>query len=206
MNDKAKKVSVFNEINTVGINVGLDEVVSIFVSKYEDNLYAEKERIEDALKEVATRQNANKTAILASRQNDMDAFISTVSTTGPIVFNVTVGKPQVVIDDDEQVVNYCVELDAHFVGDPRKNTGYGRQNITLKKSFDIPAALVAERNTNKAEKASLENALMVVLGNINDISRKERKVRGEISARKLEEAGLNDLLQDAGMLKLVQLD
>lgn len=205
MSKDDKKVAVFNEINT-SMNIGLDEVVSIFVSKYEDNLYVEKSRIEGDLKANATRQAANKAAILGCRTVDIDNFVNSIATTGPVTFNLEVSKPQVIINNDDNLIKYTIQIDAHEVGQPRNNSGYSRDTVDVIKTFDIPKQLITERTANSDARSDLENELMTVLANINDIGRKERKVRGEISSRKLEEAGMEELLKDAGMLKLIQLD
>ena len=204
MSKDNKAVEIFNEINT-SIDIGLDEVVSIFVSKYEDNLYVEKKRIEGDIKANAGRQTANKEAILASRTTDIEDFVNSISTTGPVTFNFEVSKPQVNLHGDTNVIDYDIQMDVHEVGKPRTDTGYSRNTVGITKTFDIPAEFVTEREGLNKVKAALEDELMTVLANINDISRKERKVRGEISARKLEEAGMEDILTDEGMLKLVQL-
>ncbi len=187
---------------TSDVNVGIDEVVSVFVSQYEDNLFTKKKDLSSQIKEVKRSQKDLDTRLKASINT------STYETT-----IASLGLKSKVEDVDvewgegnyRKKSNPSIEIKVEISDTDKSGDRYhSSMNKTFK--FDISKADVKLHKDNKDELESLGNELTEVMGLIKSVSRKERQVRGRISSLKLKDAGYEDLLNDTDILKLVQLD
>ncbi len=193
---------------TADVNVGIDEVVSVFVSQYEDNLFGKKKELSGAIKRVKGEVKALDKRLIAS----VDRTVYDIKVP---VLNITSKVDEVSLvwkgDEDEddyrsrKVKASSIIITLEIKDEDKDGDRYDRtmgKRITTKISKtdeNIHTALLSELS-------GLSGELTEVLSLIKSVSRKERQVRGRISAKKLETAGYEGLLNDKEMLALVQLD
>jgi hypothetical protein len=192
MNDVVKQAST-TAIAT-DLSVHMDDVVSAFVAKYEDNLFARK-------KEVAA-----EIRILERQLSDLDKQV--LKDTAPehptqIDFGLKVEETGRGIEWAKERV--CTQL---AIYDPDENqTHYsGRSRLTVRTYQEITPAHLAKHNGLTDQKRELDDKLSVTLADLKSLPRKERQVRGRIAMKKLEDAGYESLMADPEMAALVQLD
>lgn len=184
------------------VNVGIDEVVSVFVSQYEDTLFTKKKELSNSIK--TAKANLKDLDSRLERSVDKSQFEMT---------NVTLGIKSKVDNVDvvweskgygrkksENVVRVTVEIK-----DTDKSSDY-RSSMSKNFEINIEKGDVLAHKEFKNELEGLSNELTEVMGLIKSVSRKERQVRGRISSMKLKDAGYEDLLNNEDILKLVKLD
>ena len=193
---------------TADVNVGIDEVVSVFVSQYEDNLFAKKKELSSEIKRVKSEvKSLDKRLIGSVDRTVYDIKVPVLNLTSKVDEITIVWKG----DEDEEdyrsrkVKTSSLIITLEIKDEDSDGDRYDRsmnKRITtkiLKTDENIHTALLSDLS-------GLSGELTEVLSLIKSVSRKERQVRGRISARKLEESGYEGLLNDKEMLKLVQLD
>lgn len=181
---------------SANVNIGIDEVVSVFVTKYEDQLFDRKTdlsaRIKQTKQELTDLENKLKSGVDTSQYESKMPVLGLTSTVESVKvrFNNKLAESNVAIsvkisDDDDR----------------------SRYSGSLTKTFEVSISS-ADFEENKSLKEKLENLnteLMEVMGLIKSVSRKERQIRGKISEMKLKESGFESLLESEEMLSLVQL-
>jgi hypothetical protein len=183
---------------TSNINVGMDEMVSVFVAKHEKALFDKKEALSVAIK------NAKKDLV------DLDKAI--ISSVDPMDFNVSIIVPE--LEFEVKLNNVVIFWEDRY--NPHKknhyqvtvhvyerisNTRIGSHN----KILPIEASSITEHDELKSKLDQLNTDLTEVLTQISSISRMERAVRGCISEMKLKESGFEELLSNPELLQLVEL-
>ncbi len=193
---------------TADVNVGIDEVVSVFVSQYEDNLFAKKKELSSEIKRVKSEvKSLDKRLIGSVDRTEYDIKVPVLNLTSKVDEITIVWKGDEDEDDyrSRKVKTSSLIITLEIKDEDSDGDRYDRsmnKRITkkiLKTDENIHTTLLSDLN-------GLSGELTEVLSLIKSVSRKERQVRGRISARKLEESGYEGLLNDTEMLKLVQLD
>lgn len=174
------------------IQVSMDDVVSAFVSQYENNLYARKKELTTSIRGVEGRLDDFNKAL--HKKINGDSFIN-VSMPFDLVATVNDGA----VNWDKAKIDFQISVGQ------KNNDRYGN-TIHISKSKSIPAAQVKEFNKLSKEISSLRSDLGEVLVSLKSVARKERQVRGRIAVRKLEDSGYANLMQDSELAQLVQLD
>ena len=198
-----------NEVALVGLsqlsvnaNVGMDEVVSIFISRFEDQQHSDRSFLQKEMAQVnsqikalgETARTAAITAVTGSLGNthDVGAFITYAISVDLKNSNLDWDKGQVSVRVSHKMV-------ALVAADTYNKTSEGSVNVVVA----IDANIVVEYQNLMARKAELTEQLTAVNNNLRDISRKERTVRAKLATMKLEEAGMSDLLNSPELLALV---
>lgn len=178
---------------SVGGNIGMDEVVSVFVSKYESNLFERKDELGKKVKGVKGELVSVEKDVIGGV--NVERFNQSIS-----ILNISskVKKDGVSVDWNNENIVIDVEIED---GDSK---GYGR-SISKNVREKVKKSVVKKYGKLKEELSDLNDELMEVMGLIKSVSRKEREVRGRISELKLKESGYENLLENEGMLKLIQL-
>jgi hypothetical protein len=182
---------------TTNVNIGIDEVVSVFVTKYEDGLFAKK----DAL---SANIRVKKSAV-----SDLEKHM--IASVNKDEYSATVEILNVEFFADE--VTLCWE--GYNYGNIPKNSlkvniqqrEIGQTKSSSFKTIAVPMAQfdVDEMAALKADLERLNAELLEVMGLIKSVSRKERQIRGRISEMKLAECGQSDLINSTELLKLVDV-
>ena len=188
---------------STNVNVGMDEVVSVFVSKWEKSLFERKKDLSDKIKQVKDDLKIHTTSL----ENSVDTSkyemkipeLGIASTIDSV--NVSwADRDEKRSKDNKSEIIVRVEI--------ADTANSDRWRSTLDKKFITPIskADVKKHNDLEDELSDLNGELIEVMGLIKSVSRKEREIRGAIAERKLQESGLQSLLEDDSMLQLVKLD
>lgn len=171
--------------------MAMPEIVSVFLSKYETELYEKKAKLTQDIADAKDDYQVSKQAVAdkADFSKQHGKYIKELK----MYTNVT----DIGADLEEGV--YRAEL--RLTEDKEKSRG------TTIKSLENKIAKSDMTNLANARKRiqEMESDLAGTLAKISDMSRKERQVKARISEMRLEEQGLQNLLGDQEMLKLIQI-
>lgn len=178
---------------TTNVNVGMDEVVSVFVSRYETDLFVKKDDLSKKVKETKKE--------LSDLDKRLESSINRAEYTHSIpTLGISAKVKDVSVGWRDEVIKVCVE-----VTDDDKNGGY---YSSLSKDIEVPI-----NKEDKKEHSSLSDKLdeinselVEVLALIKSVGRKERQIRGKISEIKLQESGLSELVDNKELISLIKLD
>lgn len=183
---------------TSNVNVGMNEVVSVFVAKYEDSLFAKKEALSISIRDVKAHLSSIDNALIKS-VNPKD-YEATVPKLG---LEFKMGDVSVHWEAD-----YChkkntlvVEIEMFDASDSRNHASYTKCH-----AIPIQPSVIADRAETQDRLAQLNADLLEVMTLIKTVSRKERQIRGRISEMKLAECGMSELINNPELLQLVNLD
>lgn len=183
---------------TADVNVGMNEVVSVFVAKYEDGLFAKK----DALSASIRAQKFHLAAIDENLIKSVDAkdYSAVVLNLG---LTFSMGDVTVCWDGNYNTPKntLVVEIEMFDQSNKRNTVSYTKYH-----HIDINSALIADRKETKDQLEQLNADLLEVMSLIKTVSRKERQIRGRISEMKLAESGLSELINNSEILQLVKID
>lgn len=185
---------------SVEASVGLDEVISVFISRYEDQQIADRQTIQASMiainkdiKDVVEDVTEKVRSVVAGYAMNADNGI--VVTTVELAERDAI---QLCWDKGVATISLTSKIKSKTV------SGYsGEVSGTVKIELPIDGADVDRYKQLMADKAKMTDQLNQVQTNLRDVSRKERQVRGKLAQMKLAEAGMSDLLNDAGLLALV---
>lgn len=183
-------VTAFKAMQT-DIQISMDDVVSAFVSQYENNLYTRKKELNTAIRTV--QETLDKFTKALYKKINGNSF----KTSLPLGLEMKVDSGSINWDQTKVDFQITVEL---------KNSGRYASSITINKTKPIPAAQVKTHKELQEKLGSLRSDLSEVLISLKSITRKERQVRGRIAIRKLEDSGYANLMKDEELVKLVELD
>lgn len=186
------EVAAFQAMQT-DIQVSMDDVVSAFVSEYENNLYTRKKELGAAIRNVEKR---TETFMKGFRKAiNGDSFTDVVL---PFDLEAKVG---------EGAINWGKAKVEFSISISRKGheNRYGG-TIVVVKTKKIPAAQVKAYEKLEEETSDLRSSLGEILVSLKSVARKERQVRGRIAVRKLEDSGYANLMKDSELAQLVQLE
>jgi predicted transcriptional regulator len=191
-NENTQQVAAYKAMQT-DIQVSMDDVVSAFVSQYENNLYARKKELTAAIKE--------EEATIVRIEKEVRAAVTGDEWASEILpFNLSLTVKQGTIDFDGKRVHFSIIVET------KENKGYYGNQVKIEKTKKIPAAYVNAHKKTVDALTALRTELSEVLVNLKSVTRKERQVRGRIAMRKLEDSGYASLMADEELIKLVQLE
>ena len=173
----------------------MDEVVSVFVSEYETNLFTKKEDLSSQIKLVKEElKDLDKRLIGSVDQTEYETTNS--------VLNISSKVDSVSVNWGKKDTNISVRVEIKDDDDKSRYSSSFSKGFKL--SISKPNVELHTKNTEELE--SLNSELMEVMGLIKGVSRKERQIRGKISRLKLEESGFEGLLQSEDMLQLIKIE
>ena len=202
----SKLVTTKNELNNLmcleETPVGMDEVVSAYVSRYETNLTNAQKELKEKITANRKDQKAFKEATEKSYRAKADKQYNNAKhkSYGPLKIRTLVKDTKVewsYVERNSSIKTIRTTVDIYANGGSDR-TGYVHLHSSLT-ATEINSTI----NFAKIE-SSLSEELMEINRLLQDVSRKERQVRGKIAERKLETAGIN-LELDNEILKLVTL-
>jgi hypothetical protein len=194
MSKKAEvgQLQKMSEIETE-IKVNMDDVVSVFTSKYEEDLYDTKARL--------TAEIAEGRKVVAKLQKDIvDAIDPSKFIVKNPLFNVEVGSKSLI--EDKGVVEVCFTAVAITPNGGNRRDSYGAQTT---RDMPVTKKALKELATAKSKLNAFADELNTTMVAIRDISRKERQIRARIIEQNLENSGMESLLKDKGLQKLIAL-
>jgi hypothetical protein len=184
--------------DNVGMNikVGLDEVVSVFVSKYEDRLFAQKDALSANIKATKRAlEDLDNTLIASIDKTKYDVVVPTLG------FFFHAGNVVIAWKNSYSGVKNTITVEVKMFCSPDANA---RSVFSNGVSVPIPAESITVKENLDRELEQYNAELLEVLAQIKAVGRKERQIRGRISEMKLEQAGCEALLNNADLLRLVE--
>lgn len=192
MSNALTQPAAFQAMQT-DIQVSMDDVVSAFVSQYENNLYDRKKELGKEIREQEVILEELEETVKKEITGDEWANEA-------LPFGLSLSVKQGNINWEGKVVNFTILIET------KENRGYYGNQVKLEKYKKIPAAYLKAHAKAHEELKELRTALSEVLVNLKSITRKERQVRGRIAMRKLEDSGYASLMADEELIQLVQLE
>lgn len=197
--------NISTTVNPGSIDVvyGLNEVVSVFVSRYETSLFNKKDKLVEEMTQLKRKMSDLSTyavndlekveGVLPSIRLTVETVKSTVEWTG--YKKSTKGG---------YIRNYDHRGDVPVVLTELKiSIGPNLTDMTV--ITPVSSAYVIEYNDYKERIRVMNDELMVVHQDIKSVSRKERQIRGHLAEVKLKENGLEDMLTNPEMLQLISV-
>lgn len=190
-----KEVNAINAMSS-NVNVGLDEVVSVFVSRYETQLFDKKDELGKNIK------------ALKDELESLDKRLIAAVDTAP--YNTNIPALNISSEVDEVTISWGKKAEHNHVRieiEVKDNDTTNRYGSSFTKYMKVPTSLDDLKTHDKLEDdlENLKTELAEVMGLIKAVSRKERQVRGRISEMKLQESGFAGLLDSPELTKLVEL-
>lgn len=183
---------------TTDVNVGMNEVVSVFVAKYEDGLFAKKDVLSSSIRGVKAHLSQIDSDLIKSvHAEDYDAEVPKLG------LSFKMGDVAIQWEGNYNTPKntLVVEVEMFDKSNERNHASYTkRHHITIDK------AVIDDRQETKDQLEQLNADLLEVMSLIKTVSRKERQIRGRISEMKLAESGLSELINNSEILQLVKID
>lgn len=190
-NEVIARPAAFQAMQT-DIQVSMEDVVSAFVSQYENNLFKRKAELSKQIR--ALKDDLDKLHDSVLEKINADEWSKEKL---PFGLGYKIGKGSV--EWNYKRVQFAIEI-------KEKDGSRWSNTITIKKNKTIPQQYLKKNKKLNEEVNRLNGELSEVLVSLKGIDRKERQVRGRIAIRKLEDSGYADLMKDDELLKLVQLE
>lgn len=193
MNDVVKKFP-YPEIK-VDVDISMNDVVSAFVAKYEDNLFDRKKELTSQVDKLSKEHKQLEEDTLLQvdgsefEEDDIQPF----------------GLRSEVSEKKIDWTNKRVHFNITVTTQKRSSGGYYHNSLHVDRFKPIPAGLIKTHKKLTKNLSELRGQLSEVLEGIKSINRKERQVRGRIAIRKLEEQGFDSLMNDPELKALVEL-
>lgn len=184
-----------SQIMSAEAKIGMNEVVSVQLAKYETGLYDRKEelskRIGDLQKDLEMH---NKVALKGAD------FKKYVGIKAPLLGLISRLKGDPTLSWEEGEIHQNVGLYHTDTTKRDDTTGFS-------KSFSLPINKVhiEAREKMLADIEQTQDDLKTIVSAISNMSRKERQVKARISEIRLKEAGIN-LAEDEELAQLIKID
>lgn len=185
------------ELLTNNVNVGMNEIVSVFVSQYEDQLFEKKALLSDRV----TKLKAQLKGI--DRQVTQPIIVDVYNQRVPgLDVEFKFNKMEVTWDKNyrNDYVSNTIVVSIDLV-----NCSTGKSLHTITKVLAVPSAFVTLKDELEKDIEKVSAELLSVMTDIKSVSRKERQIRGKLSEMKLAESGFSELLGNPELLKLIQV-
>lgn len=179
--------------------MAMPEIVQVFLAKYENDLYEQKESLQLEMAELTEKLKKLNTTVLDSAKFKQWKKIKI-----PKLELESVLSPDKNLDWANEIVTCSVVLQdmrTQFIAAKRVKV-YEIGRVVEESISQLHLKQYREWNARLDE---VRGDLAKTATAIGDMSRKERQVKARISELRLEEAGLTDFLQDKEMLKLIEI-
>ncbi len=196
----SKAVSVptstgLSELIHTNAKIGMPEIVSIFLSKYESDLYDKKADLLNSIEQSQKDGMAHDENVLANAD-----FSSYGGETIPKLKLVTHVNPSKCLHWDKAQVKGQIDIKST---DPAKAH---QGAIASEYIFDnIKKADIKIHNQILIELGNFKQDLAEVINNIVNMNRKQRQLEGQISALRLKDAGMDKFINDPTLLSLIKV-
>lgn len=185
-----------SEIMTANAKIAMPEMVSIFLSKYENALYEKKDTTQEEMNKLDKDWEIAKAVIL--KKADFKKYLGAKLPGFKAVTRMH-GEPSI---DWEQGI-YEATISLVFIGD--KKDQFTDSGFRYRATHPVAASDLKTKKDFEKRRAELQAQLSATVAKIGNMARKERQVKARISEMRLEEAGLTDFLQDKEMQALIEI-
>lgn len=191
----------FLEVMTTDVNVGMNDVIAIFVSRYERDLTDLRTKLQAEVKQLKKEIVDHEKAIVASV--DRDQYNHSVHALG-VKFRVQ--DVAVVWNRDnygDKIKNKIVVTIGLRDLNSKRDEEYNDWTKQIKTPMDV-----VDIEMHSSLETSLETAntkLLDVLQKLKNVSMKERELRGRMAEMKMTQAGYGELVNDEAMMSLIAI-
>ena len=183
------------------LTVGMDDLVNVFIAKYETSLIDQRTVLQDKLKGLnKVISGLGETAIKDAKTIVLGFQVPTFNN-GYLSINTTIGD-NFKLDWEKKHVSFTVNTVVKSLVKVDWNTEGGS---CVNSAVPFHSDLFSAYDNAMEEKRVVMDELTKINNDLRDVSRKERQVRGKIAERKFVASGLEDLLADQELVKLIQL-
>jgi hypothetical protein len=184
-----------SQIMSAEAKIGMNEVVSVQLAKYETGLYDKKDAL--SLKISELQKDLEMHNAVAIKGADFKKYTDiTIAKLGLV--SKLKGEPTLSWEEGE--INQCIGLYHTDAKRGNDSTGFSKTF-----SIDITKQHIATRTKMLADIEETSDTLKTTVSAISNMSRKERQVKARISEIRLQEAGI-DLGSDEQLAQLVHIE
>ena len=191
-----------SDIVSANAKIAMPEVVSIFISKYETDLYDKKSELQKKLAKL--KDDLSILENTAASKADFSKYEGHKLAVFDLV--TFIPEEQVSCNWEEGMFEATVEMRNIPKGKKAQDKPSKISRFGVRVSHKMPAALLKERSAIHEDIAEAQAALQNIIGAISDMSRKERQIKARISEIRLEEEGLQGFLNDPMMQKMIAIE
>lgn len=183
--------------NLIGVDAKIDfnDLVNVFVSRYETELRARKDTLNGQLVAVNNKIRALSDELINGLVTKLGTDQVSASLFGVNV-QASAERPTVSFSTKKLTVKIKITIPT--------NERYERVLETTQ-THDIPEAKLGEYNILEAERVEITTELRDIGQNLNDLTFKERQVRAKLSEQRLGAEGLEGLINHPELVKLITL-
>lgn len=194
------------KMGDISAEVRMDDVVNIFISKYETSLIERKaeliKKVTGAKKEFDEVKSSVQSEMSELLKNHFDTLISWRDPNfinKLVVFKFESNKPQI---NHSLNKGFCKGI--LYLCRDKESERY--DSLSYSKELEIPEDLFGKIKEKENNLNSIQEELNQVLESLRNMSAKERQVRGTLSAKRLEASGHVNILEDKDILGLISIE
>lgn len=189
--------------------ISFDDVINVFVSRFETELFAQRASIQANLKANQAEKKDLQKQIGANLDEQLEAiFAPLVDGFHDVVVSFYWNKGLEATPNNKERVKISI-TQTTTLPEGMQAPDYQGKLPTISKDFDIqiapPAELISAWKANDVVGEDLKQKLLAVNAEMQGIDRKTRQIKGLIAERKLQDAGMQDLLANEEISKILQL-
>lgn len=202
--EKTNALAVLNNIE-LNAAVSLDDIVNVFISRYETTCHDQFSEVQARLKENGQALKALDLEVLVKLKEDFVTADQVISRN--FMFETKQSFGQITIDWPNSAASINVTHTTMTLNGVKLGGYSGKDtdtnNFTVRVNMYEHFAAAHKRLTEEGTK--IREELMVVNHQLQQVDRKARQVKGFIAERKLEQAGMSALLENVELAQLIQL-
>jgi len=176
--------------------VSMSDIANVFSSQYESKLMASKRALQSVLKAA----KLDLKTFVSYTNKSIEAVAKTDHVVDLSAYDLKRVISNIDVDFEDGVV--AIRTETICPSMPQGNYTNCINQVIIEQLDDY---IVNQHVLLSAEIAKQSELVRAVLADISDISRKEREILGRISSMKLQEAGMEELLNDGTLAALIQI-
>ncbi|RWZ84354.1 MAG: hypothetical protein EO766_17295 [Hydrotalea sp. AMD] len=199
--ETSSNVSALSQINT-NITVGIDDVVNVFISRYETGLNKQRTSNQAIIKDLNVKIKAVTDSILDQAKQYVEIMnIEGEVNNGIFTLFTSIGKDSYQLKIEQKHVQYKINTK---IKSNTSNDHYNKETSgSIYGEFQISESDLEQYNDLMSQKAQITAILTQINNDLRNVGSKERQVRGQIAEQKLVSQGMQDLINDPTILALI---
>lgn len=200
-------VAILNGLK-IDTNISFDDVVNVFVSRYETDLHTRRAQIQQQIKDNVADKKKLQLRLQEAAIGWTMAMFKPMTNMGDVVVEFTwnIGDELVISAKNTIIisVSQSTKLPQGIQGpDYQGKTPAIEKDLSV--LFTPPGVLIDVWKDIATQAEELKQKLVAVNGDMQGIDRKARQIKGLIAERKLQDAGMTELLANPEITAMLQL-